>query len=127
MALSVKSLTKVSLLAIAGLFVCGFLMVGCGDDPTGGRTGDQVETRARYIEDGATKYNPDQKQCPVCGAPDLHADQYVDVDGKRVYFDKQECREEFEQNQSKYLPKLQGGEEEEEMAGGESGGAAGGP
>jgi len=125
MGILVRRTMKVGLIAVLGVLICGALMSGCGGDPTGGRTGDQVETRARYITDGAPKYNPDQKQCPVCGAPDLHADQYVDVEGKRIYFDKKECVDEFQNNQSQYLPNLQGGEEDGE--GGGPGGGEGGP
>ena len=41
--------------------------------------------------------------CPVCGGQPISGEHYVDLQGGRLYFDKAECKDKFEQNQDQYL------------------------
>ena len=91
---------------------CGVILVlsalslaGC-EDSAGGLGGDEVEPVAFLIEDGATKYYKHQAWCPVCDKRPLHQSHYVDVEGKRIYFNSEECVKEFENDQSTYLSKF---------------------
>jgi len=98
---------KIGLAAVALMMTLS--TASCDGPGIGDRGGDKVETMAKYIQDGVPNYNDEQKQCPICGAPGLHADQFVDVEGKRIYFDKKECVQKFKENQSAYLSKVSGG------------------
>jgi len=83
---------------------CGFVFAGCG----GGGAGPQDRpNQARQIEDGADKYDPMQVSCPVCDTQSISGDYYADVDGKRIYFDKQECEDKFKENPQQYLQDFQ--------------------
>ncbi len=60
---------------------------------------------ARSINDGAKPLVPMQVACPVCGnaiKPDVHTQAKED----RVYFDSQECLNEWKNNTEKYRQKL---------------------
>jgi len=97
---------------MAGLLVlalCVLTVAGCGQDGSSGASGKKRLRKyiaAKNIEDGAEKYDRVQSRCPVCDAQGVTAEHYVDVDGKRVYFDKKECKEKWEENQAKYLKKM---------------------
>jgi hypothetical protein len=92
--------TIVMVMAVIAL-AC-FASFGCG-----GGGGGTEPTRAMDIEDGSEKYFPRQYRCPVCGNVGLSKDQYVDIDGKRLYFDRAQCIDDFEQDRQKYLKRLQ--------------------
>ena len=86
-------------LALAGI---ALILNACGE----GEAGVSTETRARYILDGTPKLFRDQEKCPVCGGSPLHVDHHADVNGKRVYFDSEECVQKFKENQAEYVAKL---------------------
>ena len=90
---------RLALLLVVALMTA--FAVGCGDEP-----GTQEVSYAGAIDDGAEKYAPSQYSCPVCGGRPIYGDYYVEVDGKRVYFDKEECAEKFDENRQKYLEEL---------------------
>ena len=87
---------------IAVIAVGVFASLGCS-----GGGGGTEPTRAMDIKDGSTKYYPRQYRCPVCGNVGLNKEQHVDIDGKRIYFDKAECIDKFKQDRQKYLKRLQ--------------------
>ena len=82
----------------------GMALSGCGGG--GPSTGDEVEAMAKYLEDGAAKFYKNQAWCPVCGSGGLNENYYVDVNGKRIYFDEKECQQKFENNQSQLLDRF---------------------
>lgn len=96
--------TGVLIIGMALAVFSVFVFVGCGGSSQS-LPGTTYRTAAK-IEDGAQKYFEHQRQCPVCGEKGLVAEQYVDVDGQRVYLDSQACKQEFEKNQSQYLGKV---------------------
>lgn len=96
---------------ILALIVCcavigagGLALVGCGGG--GASTGDETEAMAKMLEDGAPNYYDNQAWCPVCGSGGLNRNYSVDVDGERIYFDKEECQKKFENNQDELLEKF---------------------
>lgn len=93
---------RVVYVAFALVALVCFASLGCS-----GGGGGAEPTRAMDIEDGSTKYFPRQYRCPVCGNVGLSKDQHVDLDGKRLYFDKVKCIDEFKQDRQKYLKRLQ--------------------
>jgi len=94
-----KLLSSIALiLLVAGLAGCDS---GTPTGPDPGEGGRPVT--AADIEDDTNKYLDTQKACPVCGGTPIKGEYYVDLPQGRVYFDKQECRNEFEQNQDQYL------------------------
>ena len=101
------------------LALCVGMVAGCGQDgrSSGAEKAPPLYLRAADIKDGAPKYFPEQGQCPVCPTSELREKIYVDVDGKRIYFDSEECRKKFKQNRSKYLQKLD--KRKKEASGGE--------
>lgn len=82
----------------------GAALLGCGGG--GATTGDEVEAMAKMLEDGAPNYYDNQAWCPVCGSGGLNRNYYVDVDGERIYFDKEECQKQFENNQDELLERF---------------------
>lgn len=84
------------------------LLAGCGkgDSSSSGAPAGHAYMVARLIQDGAPKYFEYQQKCPVCDEGGLLAEQYVDVDGRRIYFDMEACKKSFQENQSKFLEKL---------------------
>ncbi len=96
---------KRALLVTCGVvFALSLVFVAGCNDPAAGRGGDPKEPLANLIEDGAPKYYKHQAWCTVCNGRPLYEKHYVDVDGKRIYFDSAECAKKFKENQSKYLP-----------------------
>jgi len=95
-----RKIVFLCLVMVAVVFSAG--IAGCGSR-SGGTGGSRA---AKTFEDGADKYDPMQMRCPVCDSQPLNADYYADVDGKRIYFDKQECMEKFKQNTEQYLKKF---------------------
>ena len=91
---------------LAALALCVGMVAGCGDGQSSRENNKQRPASAEDIDDRAPKYLENQIKCPVCEIPKLREEIYVDVDGKRIYFDKKECRKKFEENRSKYLQKL---------------------
>lgn len=87
-------------IAAAVLALAGLALVGCGDVSA---PSEAKPMQARQIDDGAEKYSPMQIKCPVCNTQELSADIHSDVDGKRVYFDKEECKQKFDQDPQQYL------------------------
>ena len=91
----------VVMVTVAGIFTLSLGSPGCG---AGGRASHPK--KARDIEDGSTKYFPRQFRCPVCGTAELNEEQFVDIDGKRIYFDRAECIDKFNQAPRNYLQRL---------------------
>jgi len=107
------------ILVLAAVLCLG--VMGCGGEqqsssakktkPGAGGGPPDVTTAADLAqEQDAQPINPMQMNCIVCGERplkgDLHADVTVGNQRGRLYFDKQECLDEFEQNQQKYLDRL---------------------
>lgn len=90
-------LRQTLVLGIALVFGFG-LVTGCGS-----KSSQRDDLRANDIDDGAEKYSSMQNKCPVCGGKPISADIHSNVNGKRVYFDKKECKEKFDANSEKYL------------------------
>lgn len=92
---------KVALLLTLAVLVTP-LLTACGE-----KQAQETEvTFAGAIEDGAEKYAPNQFACPVCDQRGLQGAYHVELDGKRVYFDSQDCADKFEQNPDKYMENL---------------------
>ena len=94
-----KTVVFASLVVCLGLFAA---IVGCGDSEPEGMGEAGVPVMAWTIEDGAEKYAPQQDKCPVCGGRPIAEEFHTEVDGKRLYFDKQECVTKYEQNPDEY-------------------------
>ena len=77
-------------------------VAGCGQGG-GGEGESQDIISALQIQDGSTPYNERQFTCPVCGGKPISPDYYADVNGKRIYFDKEECAEKFKQDPETHL------------------------
>ena len=93
----------VILTVLVAVLAMGF--AGCGQEAY-----DDTESGIQFaatIEDGADKYDPNQYACPVCDGQPISGDFYVDTDNGRVYFDKQECADKFEENPQQYLQQYQ--------------------
>jgi len=88
----------------------GLMAAGCGERPAGGRA---VETFAgetvfaSSFQDGVDALYPNQFVDPVSGKQPIKQEFYVDVEGKRVYFNSAESRDLFEKDPSKYMEALQ--------------------
>jgi len=94
--------------AIAVLVAAGLLLgvgFGCGGDS--GSAMDADVKPAMDIQDDAEKYDPYQIECPVCGQKPIKADLYSEADGRRIYFDREECVSKFEENPQQYLDEYQ--------------------
>lgn len=97
---------KIASIAVVFMLALTFVVFqGCGQQGSSGG-GDNTADRAMYIQDGAEKYFAHQASCPVCGGRPLRSDLHVDVNGKRVYFDKSECVDKFKNDRATYLEKL---------------------
>ena len=95
---------KVLLAGVMLALVCAGIM-GCekgGSAPEG----EEIPT-AFTFKDGTEKYFMYQHKCPVCDGQPLQGEFYVDTEKGRVYFDKQECKEQFEANKEEMLKKLE--------------------
>ena len=82
------------------VIVLVFAFTGCGNDSGGSA---ETANMAGQIEDEANKFNPRQTKCPVCGGTPIKADFYHDTNRGRIYFDKEECLNEFKQNPEEAL------------------------
>lgn len=94
-------------LALAAVAVLAFTLAGCGQggssqvgEPTKGNPA------AAQLRDTAPNWYDGQMKCPVCGGQPLKKEHYADVQGGRVYMDKEECVQEFKQDKEKYMQKL---------------------
>jgi len=92
-------------LTVAGLVGCVLLsaLAGCGEAPSDQVSDDLGVKAAIDISDGTQKWYDGQMTCPVCGGQPISEEHYVDLQGGRLYFDKAECKDKFEQNQDQYL------------------------
>lgn len=98
-------MTRVLIMAVALAFV-GAVFTGCGGDSgdAQGNPDPKFHGPAMMIKDGAQKFDKMQGNCPVCQGGPIDPEVHVDIEGKgRLYFDKEECKEKFEQNRDKYL------------------------
>ena len=87
--------------AVAGLL--GAALVGCGSGDSGGSE-EYGEKPVVEMHPDTKKYDMMQYECPVCGGKALKEEFYSDVDDQgRIYFDKKECKEKFDQNPQEYL------------------------
>ncbi len=80
------------------------ITAGCGND-TGGEEKGQTMMVAGGIGDGEDALNPAQTECPVCGSP-IQPGVHVDTEQGRVYFDKEECRKEWNENPDEYKTEM---------------------
>lgn len=69
-------------------------------------SGDGGKVTAAQLQGDVEPYFLYQHQCPVCGGEPIKQQFKADIDGKRVYFDKQECVQKWKNNTSKYKKKL---------------------
>jgi len=90
-----RVLATLSLAVILAAF-----LTACGG--SGGK-GESTQLFAGKIQDGAEKYDRMQLECPVCGGRPISPDYHSDVNGKRIYFDDSDCKQEFDQNPQKYI------------------------
>jgi len=95
---------KVFVLSVLCAVLIMPMLCGCGGPGNEGR-GDQVF--ASEIQDGAEKYDRSQYNCPVCQGQPIVADYYAEVDGKRIYFDSEECEQKFKENPEEYVEGFQ--------------------
>ncbi len=103
-----KYLSAVSavLILLVGAVMAGSL-VGCGGSSE--PQGPELGAAAKTFESDVAPMNPDQKACPVCGNA-IKEDVYVDVkangETKRIYFDKKQCKQVFQQNKETQLKRF---------------------
>jgi len=92
----------------AGLlvFAVGLVVSGCGPGDGGGEEGTGVTgVVAGGIEDGAEPMNSSQGSCPVCGAS-IRPSVHTEGTEERVYFDKEQCLQKWNENPDKYMEDL---------------------
>jgi YHS domain-containing protein len=77
--------------------------IGCGEKGNSDQQATGKPTMAYEFRDDAPKYYSQQRTCPVCGGQPIKEDVHVTHQGKRIYFDKEECATEFEENPEKYI------------------------
>jgi len=92
-------------LTVAGLISCVllFALAGCEEGPSQEVPEQLGVTAAIDISDGTQKWYDGQMTCPVCGGQPISGEHYVDLPGGRLYFDKAECKQKFQENQEQYL------------------------
>ncbi len=95
---------KVLLAGVVLALIC-VGMAGCEKGGTAPE-GEEIST-AVQIKDGADKYFMYQHKCPVCGSEPISGDYYADTEKGRIYFDKQECLDEFNSNKEEVIKKLE--------------------
>ncbi len=81
--------------------------MGCGKQSSGEGTKSDRPTMAYDFRDGAAHYYEEQKTCPVCGGQPIKEGVYATYQGKRIYFDKEECADKFESSPQEYIQKWQ--------------------
>ena len=107
------------LLAVILLASCLCLVLPACDGGSGGGNGGGTSTEldesgipkdaviASKFDDGVEALRPQQSLCFICGQGPLKAEYHADVDTdggqRRIYFDKQECVDKFEQNPDRYM------------------------
>ena len=100
------SAVSVVLILLVGAVMAGSL-VGCGGSSE--PQGPELGAAASSFQSDVPPMNPDQKACPVCGNA-IKEDVYVEVDDegttKRIYFDKEQCKKVFQQNQETQLKRF---------------------
>lgn len=84
----------------AGVFLV--TAAGCDEGVSSGSESERPPM-ADEFRDQAAKFYPSQEKCPVCGGQPIKKEAYVDHQMKRIYFDKQECADKFEQDPHKYI------------------------
>lgn len=106
-----------AILVMAGI-VC-LMLPACeeGSSGSGGGGAEGQRVGEQGIPEGAVTASsfdsdveplrPDQDYCLVCGKRPIKEDIYADVDTpggqRRAYFDKEECRQTFNNNRDKFL------------------------
>lgn len=79
-------------------------LVGCGGE--GGKQDVQTPTTAIEIQDDHRAYYDMQEECPVCGGRPIKQEFHADTDKGRIYFDKKQCVDKFNENRDQYLKKF---------------------
>lgn len=97
--------------AVLALLCAG--LAGC--DGSSGVTGPEEGPPAAYqFHHDTPKLIEDQTECIVCRETPIKENLYEDWGpGLRVYFDKQECKEEFQQNPDQYVNQFRQQKDEE--------------
>lgn len=98
-----KTLTVLALLAI----VC-VAVAGCEEGGGGGGSGEPEAHALKFAkEQGVQPLEMSQHLCPVCDGKPIKKNLYHDLQRggqqARVWFDKQECLDKFEENPGQYL------------------------
>ena len=105
-----SAISAVLILLVGAVMIGG--LTGCGNSEP---AGPELGAAASSFQSDVPPMNPDQKACPVCGnaiKEDVHLE--VDDEGtkKRIYFDKEQCKNLFEKNKEtelrKFKAKMQG-------------------
>ena len=92
------------LIALAVVTVLCGALVGCGGEGDGEMDENAgLVPAAMEFQDGAEKFYHGQMTCPVCDGKPIKEELYADTKGGRLYFDKQECVDEFKNNKQKYI------------------------
>ena len=92
-----------TILAVLLVGAIGIMAVSCGSGSSDDDSGKGIVREAASIQDGAEKYDNMQMECPVCGGKPIKGEFYADVDGKRIYFDKESCMNDFKQDPQTHL------------------------
>ena len=110
---------RIAILVFSAVLCMGLL--GCGGEqqtsstkktkPGPGGGPPDVTTAAELAKgQDAQPVRPMQMNCFVCGERPLKADIHADISmgggSGRIYFDKQECLDKFENNKKKYLQRM---------------------
>ena len=98
---------KKAILGLAVLVVLCVGFVGCNGGASQ-EEAEEVPTAWQFHKDQPKAFEG-QRTCPVCGQQPIKEEFYKDTDAGRVYFDKQECADEFEGNEQQYMQKLRQG------------------
>lgn len=90
---------------LVGVAVAVLLCVGLmGCEPESGVEAKQeAPPNAASFKDDQRAFYDMQMECPVCGGQPIKQEFNVDTNEGRVYFDKQECQDKFEQDQQKHM------------------------
>jgi len=90
--------TVVALLLCVGV-------IGCGQEDTVEAKQEAPPNAASFQDDERPFYDM-QMECPVCGGQPIKQELHADTDEGRVYFDKQECVDKFQQNPDQHMKKF---------------------